>query len=601
MIFKPITVKQCIEKIHNNTLYLPAIQRKLVWKKERIEDFFDSLLRGYPIGTFIWWELSRVIMKTYPFYKFLNNYHERDANSNELTQRNVYKANSFGILDGQQRLNSLFIGLTGTYTYKRKGKGKIALNKNYIESKLYINLFELDKPVEHEHREYDIRFLSEKEISNFDNNFLWFELGTVLSWNLQKNISKYYFEILNSLSTYNVAKPILKSIKRRFIFDRPLIESKIDIIRNKLISADTINYFTVVDRKIENVVNIFQRVNSGGLFLTKADLLFSRLVSEWPEGRELVEKVMNNLKMLEIRVDIEFIMRVCLTLCDLPVLYKEKTFSDKNVQIIKNNWPLIVDSLNKTAELLRTFGFTKGILRSKNAIIPIAYYLFKGGNTKKTQNRKHLRRYLIVSQVMNIFSGQGDNVLTKIRECLRKTIKTGSRISFELRHKDFNINQFYKIEFTGTKNFRISRSYIENKLLDAKKGPNALMLLTLLYPNIDYHKNVFEMDHIHPSSKFNEAYLRKFVKSKSKINKWIKTKDNLPNLQMLDEVINKEKLKTPLKDWLIKIEAKDKGSKRRFIKDNFLPVDVSYDVKYFELFYKKRRETISKKLKSVLL
>ncbi|MGO1041101.1 DUF262 domain-containing protein [Clostridioides difficile] len=53
MSYKVYTIREVIDRIRSNKIYLPAIQRKFVWKSEQIERLFDSIMRGYPIGTFL--------------------------------------------------------------------------------------------------------------------------------------------------------------------------------------------------------------------------------------------------------------------------------------------------------------------------------------------------------------------------------------------------------------------------------------------------------------------------------------------------------------------------------------------------------------------
>jgi uncharacterized protein with ParB-like and HNH nuclease domain len=68
MSYEKLTIKQVIEKIGNNEIYLPAIQRKFVWKQEQIVKLFDSIQQGYPIGTFLFWFLKRPYIDDYVFY-----------------------------------------------------------------------------------------------------------------------------------------------------------------------------------------------------------------------------------------------------------------------------------------------------------------------------------------------------------------------------------------------------------------------------------------------------------------------------------------------------------------------------------------------------
>lgn len=77
-------IKEIIEKIGRNDFYLPAIQRKFVWDCQQIESFFDSIMRGYPIGTFLFWFVAGENKNNYTFYKFIQEYHERDRSRNEF-------------------------------------------------------------------------------------------------------------------------------------------------------------------------------------------------------------------------------------------------------------------------------------------------------------------------------------------------------------------------------------------------------------------------------------------------------------------------------------------------------------------------------------
>jgi len=75
-----------LTEIENGKLFLPAIQRKFVWNEEQITKLFDSLMRGYPIGTFLFWDIDKEKdnIKDYVFYDFIRDYHERDFNQNPI-------------------------------------------------------------------------------------------------------------------------------------------------------------------------------------------------------------------------------------------------------------------------------------------------------------------------------------------------------------------------------------------------------------------------------------------------------------------------------------------------------------------------------------
>ena len=109
----PITIKKAIDEIKANKYVLPAIQREFVWSSDQIEKLFDSLLRGYPIGSFLFWKVTPERLGDFQFYRFMDHYHERNYRHNEAftppKQQEV-----IAVLDGQQRLTALNIGIYGS-------------------------------------------------------------------------------------------------------------------------------------------------------------------------------------------------------------------------------------------------------------------------------------------------------------------------------------------------------------------------------------------------------------------------------------------------------------------------------------------------------
>jgi hypothetical protein len=115
---KPITIAKAISEIRSNDFVLPAIQREFVWDAEQIERLFDSLMRGYPIGSFLFWEVEPQNLGEFQFYRFMDSYHERDHQHNEPINLAGNAQSVIAILDGQQRLTALNIGLRGWYAEK---------------------------------------------------------------------------------------------------------------------------------------------------------------------------------------------------------------------------------------------------------------------------------------------------------------------------------------------------------------------------------------------------------------------------------------------------------------------------------------------------
>src|SRR5574344_2124835 len=112
--YQTIPIAKALEMIDTRQLRLPAIQRKYIWKPAQIEKLFDSILQGYPINTFMMWNVMDARTKEdFRFYDFLSKYCERFNEDNPLASTRGCP-DFMAVIDGQQRLTSIYIGLKGT-------------------------------------------------------------------------------------------------------------------------------------------------------------------------------------------------------------------------------------------------------------------------------------------------------------------------------------------------------------------------------------------------------------------------------------------------------------------------------------------------------
>ena len=104
MTYLPKTIKEVVQEM-NTKYFLPHIQRELVWKPNQIRKLFDSLMRGYPISTFLFWKITnnKDEITKLEFIKRFNKNSKNDINKD--IERDEY----WLVLDGQQRLQSFFI------------------------------------------------------------------------------------------------------------------------------------------------------------------------------------------------------------------------------------------------------------------------------------------------------------------------------------------------------------------------------------------------------------------------------------------------------------------------------------------------------------
>ena len=112
----------------NKSWYLPTLQRDFVWlkndKNKKIEKLFDSLMIGYPIGQIVIWKVPDVEeIKSMKVYQFLNHY-EKDGNNENGSLSINSEHIDYLVLDGQQRLTSIFIACNPTGYYKIKNETK---------------------------------------------------------------------------------------------------------------------------------------------------------------------------------------------------------------------------------------------------------------------------------------------------------------------------------------------------------------------------------------------------------------------------------------------------------------------------------------------
>ena len=258
----PITIRDTIHRIQQREYLLPGIQREFVWQPEQICRLFDSLVRGYPIGSFLFWRVKRRAQgKDHQFYEFIRDYHAQGARHNP--KANVLPAGGLtAVLDGQQRLTSLYLGLLGTHTERRKHARENTAS-SYAKRRLYLNLA---RPASSEDAFFDFRFVEAESSFIKDGDDFWFRVGDILSFKHTTDVFDFIIE--HGLTQSKHPKTCLVELHRA-ITELPLF-----------------NDFTEVEQDLDRVLNIFIRVNSGGTpRKSSSDLLLSIASAQWERAR----------------------------------------------------------------------------------------------------------------------------------------------------------------------------------------------------------------------------------------------------------------------------------------------------------------------------
>jgi len=569
----PLTIKEVIESIHERKYLLPAIQREFVWSSDQIIKLFDSLMKEYTIGSFLFWTVKKEKVNDFQFYEFIRNFHERDSTHNP--KANVTsEENITSILDGQQRLSSLYVGLRGTYAYKIPYKRWTSPDA-FPKRKLYLNL--LSKSPEFD-LTYDFRFLTNTQALKKDENAFWFEIGKILEFESLRDVNKFLRD--NGLIENEFSE---KCLWRLF-----------EVLREK----GVINYYLETSQELDKVLNIFIRVNSGGTLLSYSDLLLSIATAQWKskDAREEITSFVDNINKIGegFYFDKDYVLKSCLVLSDFAdIAFKVDNFNTKNMKTIEENWENMTSAIKITTELIASFGYNFQTLTSANALIPISYYVLNLDNPsnfvqseKYKEERKKIRKWLVLSLLKRSFGGQPDSVLRPIRAILRN-------------HKNgFPFNEILN-KFKGhPKSIIFTDDDIENLLFYKYGQIHTFSVLSLLYPTVDF-RNRFHQDHIFPKSFFRISELRKRNIPESEQNFYLENYNYLGNLQLLEGLPNEEKSSKDFVEWLEETYHNEEDRKN-YMKKNFIPKNIDLSFDNFKQFFEEREKLILQKLKEIL-
>ncbi len=577
-----LTIYKAMKNISTNLYLLPAIQRKFVWSSRQIEMLFDSLMRGYPINTMMLWQISDANLKNnYKFYSFIKDYAQHFKEDNPDASTQFMDNDYYAVIDGQQRLTSLYIGLNGTYREKIPYLWWRLDEEAMPTKRLYIELSsELDQTVDND-KQYNFCFMSEKDIEKDrqkNPEHSWFKVGDIIKFEKNGDVLKYIND--NGLANNACAVDILSELY------------------NKINVENVLNFYVIEDQDQDKVLDIFIRTNSGGTPLSFSDLLMSIASANWTqydvrnEMRE-VKDIIFGYGSPNFIVSQDFVLKAILVLSDVDVAFKIRNFGRDNILVFEQKWPDIKKSLLATFKFLDHIGYNDTLLRAKNAAIVIAYYIYKKNladeivkETYDKEEKRVISKWLAMSLLKGIFGGHPDSVLSSMREIIKES--QSQRFPFN------EIVNYYKDDVN--KNYSFTDDVINSFLEEQFGSTNCGLVLSLLYQDVVLrHGTQIAQDHIHPritfvdKSRLNQLELdsesREFYCNKINYNSAL-------NLQLLESRSNMSKSDTPLKDWALKEGITNK--------ELFLDDGISLDISGFKEFIECRRKNLNNKLKEIL-
>ncbi|MDP2682908.1 MAG: hypothetical protein Q8P28_08925 [Deltaproteobacteria bacterium] len=179
-------------------------------------------------------------------------------------------------------------------------------------------------------------------------------------------------------------------------------------------------------------------------------------------------------------------------------------------------------------------------------------------------------------------------MLEKIRTEIKKQLEKDTSLNYQ---------NFTDIKLPGSKTMKLTLEDLENLVVGTVHGsPHAYFLLSLIYPTVDFKIRRYEVDHIHPRSRFNPTNLRNNgIDNEETITDWVEEKrDLLPNLELLGKD-NSYKGAMTIIEFL-----KDKPirERREFMKENLIPSDYKLlELNNFDAFFEYRKRKLVTKLK----
>lgn len=556
---KAITIYEAMQNIKNEKYVMPAFQRQYVWSLEQVEKLWDSILLDYPISNFLFWHIdnSNVSNDTY-FCSFLtevifNNRKQSDSPNYELGKIDLEKTDT-AILDGQQRLTSLYLSLFGEALIRQKYARRVGGAATYVKFLIELNRHKVDlDDEEFNNKKYDIRF-SDKVGRLSPTQF---EIKTILK-NEFKNESSRSTAIENAISKVpNDSKDYARKILTKLC--------------DKIYTEKLIRYTEITNMTQDDALEMFVRFNSGGSRLRKSEITMSILEAYWANSKSEFGKILTGAYA---NFSTDFIIRSAL------MLYGDVIKSNLNKQTaesLKSDWSGFKKALKNLETTLKEIRIDVSRFSSSwNVLIPIIYFIYYNPNYHDNINA--IRAYLVRAVLFTYFQS---GTTSKLQQMKSKINDNDYEITIDM------LDQMSELHIT--------ESRIED-IVNTEKG-SRIAGEALYFLSLDWRNNSFkyEQDHLHPASRFDLS--KPMSITPSQWFEWRSLRNRLPNLQLLEGSSNGSKSNQSLIDYY---NEKNDQQKQLFKEEALIPENVSLEFDDFETFYRERKKLIIDKLNMLL-
>ena len=519
-------IADILNLIDSQALALPVFQRGYVWQRPQVKDMMNSLYRGYPIGSLLTWTTRADQVKVRGIDQ------SRTGSAIEL------------LLDGQQRVTSLYGLIRGAPPSFFEGNAKAFTD-------LYFSLsdeeFEFFAPV------------------RMRNNPLWVSVSSL-------------FADGSSWITPLVANPDYVERQGEYL-QRGL---KVGQIQN----ADLpILPVTGDDKTTEVVVDIFNRVNSGGTTLSKGDLALARIGAYWPEIRMEMQQRLSKWGNADFKANLDWLLR-CMNVIinnssELERLEPEK-HSNEGIQLALQQAENTVDHL---LEAMRSHLYMDidRVYSSKQAFpVMVKYLVNNGGQFPDQRTMVRVLHWYISAAIWGRFSGPVETTINqdllaledpKPLEALLRNLRLGQG-DRSITHENFDMN------YTRSRFYPML--YILSRIQDARDWGTGSRLR---HHSLGDHTNL-ELHHIFP-----RAYLRRNGVSANDAN-------NMGNIAFQTRETNRAIGSRPPEEYMPEVMAKWPGA----LESQWIPTDTElWKVENYRRFLDTRRRLLAESANEMLL
>ncbi len=474
--------------------WLPNIQRPFVWNEEQMCRLYDSILREYPISTLLIWKTRSKIRRR----KFIDNF-SRDL----LSRLSIFYVPEDDkkkclVLDGQQRLQTLYIGLKGSYEGRE----------------LFLDILsgEVAAP---DNVKYKFAFLDPATTT-----FPWIKFKDVVfspkrhgRWPRRSLIMPG--KKLTAQEQNKIAEHVSLSFKA-FRDDNGISYQELDSIENETLYTE------------DDVVEVFIRANSGGTKLGKSDLLFSLLTSSWDYADEEMEGLLSQLNQQGFTFPRDFVLKTCLTLLDQGARYEVGKFRKSGIrEKIETEWDEISKAIRDVIDFVRgkTFIRCDKAMPSNLVLIPLIYVRYHF--PQQWKQAKDVDRFLLRSLLAGAFSGTPDQLIDNLVAKINQM-------------KGFDIDELFDVIRSKGRSLELT----EDRFWQMGYGSDTVHLLfNLWYRDFNYtpayENNLPQVDHIFPQSALRKV---KMLNPRTNRNDLLKYKDaernQLANCMLLTQQEN---------------------------------------------------------------